>query len=190
MFRDMYNQSLAFCKLWLRILLLAKHKLQELSMNTIAMTPPRRNPITTKVPLDNCLTLTASRAVGGTFAFVVSSFAVQTLSHFVLAADHFASVPFMRAEPIMAMGVGVMLVQGLLLTALFSRFGRASSSPRDALLFGLGMGLFLGAYIAIVEPAKYMVPSIGNWIAVEGLAATAQFVLFGLGLGFVFRKDS
>jgi hypothetical protein len=134
------------------------------------------------------LALSPGRAVAGTAAFVVASFVVQAVSHFVVAADHFATVPFMRTEPIMAMGVGTMLVQGLLLTWLFSRFARAETLSRDALSFALAMGAFLGMYIAVVEPAKYAVPSIGNWMAVEGLAAAVQFGLFGLGLRLVFRR--
>ncbi len=134
------------------------------------------------------LALNPARLAGGTAAFVVASFVVQSLSHFVFAADHFAAVPFMRAEPIMAMGVGTMLFQGALLTWVFSRFGRAETVGRDAIGYALAMGGFLGAYIAVVEPAKYAVPSIGSWVAVEGVAAMVQFALFGLGLRLVFRR--
>lgn len=133
------------------------------------------------------LALNPSRIAGGTAAFVAASFSVQALSHFVLAADHFAEVPFMRPEPIMAMGVGTMLVQGALLTGVFSRFGRTETLTRDVATYALAMATFLGAYIAIVEPAKYAVPSIGSWVAVEGVAALVQFALFGLGLRLVFR---
>jgi hypothetical protein len=152
-------------------------------MNTATLNTPLQQNTPT-----NSLSLSAGRAVGGTFAFIVASFLVQSLSHFVLAADHFASITFMRPEPIMAMGVGTMVVQGLLLTWLFSRVGRPETLTRDALGFALSVGAFLGAYIAVVEPAKYMVPSISSWMAVEGLAATVQFVLFGLGLRLVFRN--
>ena len=133
------------------------------------------------------LALNPARITAGTAAYVAASFVVQALSHFVFAADHFAAVPFMRPEPIMAMGVGTMLVQGALLTGVFGRFGRAETLARDAIAYALAMGAFLGAYIAIVEPAKYAVPSIGSWIMVEGLAALVQFILFGLGLRLVFR---
>lgn len=133
------------------------------------------------------LTLTRTRTAGGTFAFVAATFLVQATSHFVLAADHFAAVPFMRLEPILAMGVGTMLVQGLVLTWAFSRVGRVETVTRDALAFAMAMGVFLGGYIAVVEPSKYAVPSIGTWMIVEGLAASVQFLLFGLGLRFVFR---
>ncbi len=133
------------------------------------------------------LNLTPTRLAVGTGTFVACTFVVQALSHFVLAADHFAAVSFMRSEPILAMGVGTMVVQGLLLTWAFSKFGRAETLTRDALAFALAMGAFLGGYIAVVEPSKYAVPSIGGWIAVEGIAATGQFLLYGLGLRSVFR---
>lgn len=131
-----------------------------------------------------------ARLAQGTLAFVSASFLVQALSHWVIAADHFASVPFMRREPIVPLGLATMLVQGALLTAVFRRFARRESLARDALRFAGGMGVFLGAYIAVVEPSKYAVPSIAGWVAVEGLAAATQFLLFGAGLWLVFRREA
>ena len=49
-----------------------------------------------------------------------------------------------------------------------------------ALLFAWGAGVFLVSYLALVEPAKYAVPSVGAWLAVEAGAGFVQFTLFGL----------
>ena len=38
-------------------------------------------------------------------AFMIISFGVQGLSHFVINVDHFAGISFMRPEPILPIGV-------------------------------------------------------------------------------------
>jgi len=41
------------------------------------------------------------------------------------------------------------------------------------------------SYIALAEAAKYTVPSVSRWIAVEALAGAVQFTVWGLLLGLV-----
>ena len=60
------------------------------------------------------------RLIIGSLTFVFSSFLVQALSHFVINTDHYASIGFLRAEPIMALGIITMIIQGLILTYLYS----------------------------------------------------------------------
>src|SRR6266705_2298292 len=54
-------------------------------------------------------------------AYLVATFATQALSHFVLNVEHYAAVTFMRAEPIFAFGVASMVIQGTILSYLYSR---------------------------------------------------------------------
>ncbi len=49
------------------------------------------------------------------------------------------------------------------------------------------VGAFIVSYIALAEPAKYYVPSIPLWIAVEGGVGFVQFTLAGLLLGLAHR---
>ena len=126
-------------------------------------------------------------------AFVFASFVVQALSHFVLNMAHYSSIPFMRAEPIMPLGLLVMAIQGIVLAYLFNAFlshepFSKQSVMKSALLFALLMGAFLGAYIALVEPAKYEVPAVGSWIAVEASASLVQFLIFGFLLGLIHKE--
>ena len=121
-------------------------------------------------------------------AFVIVSFIAQGLSHFVINVRHFAAIPFMRQEPVMAFGVAVMLVQGLLLSVLYARTFGQHSTVRHGVEFALIMGLFLVSYIALVEPSKYLAPSIPSWIAVEGTVGFVQFAVFGLLLGHIHTR--
>lgn len=129
------------------------------------------------------------KSVGLTIlAFIFASFLVQALSHFVINTSHYAGISFMRTEPIIPMGILVMVVQGTLLGFLFPLIRFNGSVMSNALKFSLLIGLFLASYIAIVEPSKYTVPSIGTWMIVEASASFFQFLIFGLLLGLIHKK--
>ncbi len=124
----------------------------------------------------------------GTLAFVVVSFVVQASNHFVISREHYAGISFMRKEPIMALGIFTMLLQGAILSYLFSFFYKNGETLMQGLKYGLLMGAFLGSYIVLVEPGKYTVPSVSAWIAVEGIASLLQFSLFGITLGAIYKR--
>lgn len=120
-------------------------------------------------------------------AFVAVSFATQALSHFVINKAHYETLTFERTEPIMWMGILVMLIQGGLLTWLYSKLVDTFPGVWGGVGFALIMGVFLASYIAVVEPAKYQVPSVGDWFRVEASVSFVQFSTFGLLLGFIHK---
>lgn len=128
------------------------------------------------------------KIVLGTVAYVVISFVLQALNHFVVNKAHYSSIPFMRAEPIMALGIFTMILQGVILSYVFLTLHKAGATKSEGLSYGLLMGLFLGSYIALVEPSKYVAPSVSSWIAVEGMASLLQFGVFGVMLATINKK--
>ena len=80
-----------------------------------------------------------------------------------------------------------MLIQGSILSYLYVRLDDQQRSFRHAVSFGWLTGGILVSYIALAEAAKYAVPAIGSWMAVEATAGLAQFTLYGLLLGLVYR---
>ena len=120
-------------------------------------------------------------------AYGVATFVTQALSHFVVNKSHYAGVAYLRPDPIFPLGVAAMLIQGSILSYLYVRLGDQQRSFRHAVSFGWVTGGFLVSYIALTEAAKYAVPAIGSWIAVEATAGLAQFTLYGLLLGLVYR---
>ena len=121
-------------------------------------------------------------------AYVVVTFGVQGASHFAVFAAHYAAIPIMRAEPIIAMGLGSMLIQGVLFALLFPTFQRGGDSVWDGVKFSWALGGFLASYIVLGEAGKYAIPSIASWIAVEGSVAFVQYTLFGVLLGLIHRR--
>lgn len=121
-------------------------------------------------------------------AYVVTTFAVQGASHFAINAGHYAAIPIMRAEPVIAMGLVSMLIQGILFALLFPAFRRDSVGVWDGVKFSWALGGFLASYIVLGEAGKYVIPSIASWIAVEVSVAFVQYTLFGVLLGLIHRR--
>ncbi len=122
-------------------------------------------------------------------AYLVATFVTQALSHFVVNVEHYAAVTFMRAEPIFALGVASMVIQGTIFSYLYSRMSAQRRSIGHSVGFSWLVGGALVSYIALAEPAKYPVPSVASWMTVELLAGLVQFSAFGVLLGFVYRRQ-
>jgi hypothetical protein len=123
-------------------------------------------------------------------AYVVCTFGVQGMSHFVINVDHFAAMTIMRAEPVIPMGILSMLIQGTLFALLFPVFNRDGRALRNGVVFSLALGAFLASYIGLAEAGKYAIPSIPSWIAVELSTAAVQFSAFGVLLGRIHRQPA
>ena len=122
-------------------------------------------------------------------AFVLATFLTQAASHFGVNAEHYRAVAHLRAQPIFPLGILAMLIQGSVLSYLYDRTRFARQSVQGAIQFAWLAGGFLVSYIALAEAAKYRVPQIGSWIAVEAIAGFAQFTIYGILLGLIHRKS-
>jgi hypothetical protein len=120
-------------------------------------------------------------------AYVVATFAVQATSHFLINTSHYAGVTYMRKDPIFALGILSMLIEGSVLAYLYSALPKTPNWLADGLKFGWLIGAFAVGYIGLAEAAKYQVPSIGSWVLVESLTAFAQFTIYGVLVGFIQR---
>jgi hypothetical protein len=129
-----------------------------------------------------------NRHILSVLAFVVASFAVQATSHFAINTRHYAAVTFMRSEPIFPLGVLSMLLEGAVLSYIYSLIPRSQNWLADGLRFGWLVAVFAAGYAALADAAKYQVPAIGSWILVESLSTFIQYTIFGVLLGFIQRK--
>ena len=125
--------------------------------------------------------------ITGTLVFIVVSFAAQSISHFAINADHYSTISFMRAEPIFILGFLTMIMQGIVVSYLFLIYSKNEFTWTKGLAYGLILSAFFVSYPALVEPAKYKVPSIGSWILVEATVGVIQFGLIGIMLSVSFQ---
>ncbi len=114
--------------------------------------------------------------------YIAATFATQATSHFAIFSEHYAAVAHIKAEPIFVLGFTSMIIQGAVVSFVFanSRFG--GRSLFDAIKFAWLFGAFLVSYIALAEAAKYSVPSVSSWIAVEIAVSFVQFTLVGVAM--------
>lgn len=122
-------------------------------------------------------------------AYVVATFGTQAVSHFGVNAAHYAAVTYLRAQPIFALGVLAMLIQGCISTYVYAQVPEAGRSIGHAVRFAWLVGGILVSYEALAEAAKYSVPSVSSWIAVELAAGFVQFTLYGALLGWAHRPQ-
>lgn len=123
-------------------------------------------------------------------AYVITTFAVQGGSHFAVNAEHYAAISIMRSQPVVAMGIASMVIQGLIFAFLFPTFNRGGNPVRNGIAFAWAIGGFLASYIALGEAGKYSIPSIPSWLAVEASVALVQFTVFGALLGLLHRRSA
>jgi hypothetical protein len=119
--------------------------------------------------------------------YVFATFGTQATSHFVVFSQHYVTVTFLKADPIFALGFLSAVIQGVILSYAFANSRFAGQSLIHAVRFTWLFGAFLVSYIALAEAAKYNVPDVPSWIAVETGVGFVQFTLAGLFLGLAHR---
>ncbi len=120
--------------------------------------------------------------------YILATFGAQATSHFLLFTKHYAEVPYIKQEPIFALGFLSMILQGTVLSVVYANSRFATKSLFDAVKLAWLFGVFLGSYIALAEAAKYAVPDVVTWIGVEFLVGFVQFTGAGVLLGFAHRR--
>ena len=127
------------------------------------------------------------RHILSVLGYVFASCVTQMTSHFVIFAQHYATVTHLRSQPIFQLGFTTMIIQGATLSCVFANSRFAGRSLIDALRFAWLVGASFVSYTAFGEAAKYTVPSITSWIAVEVSVGFVQWTLVGLFLGLAHR---
>ncbi len=120
--------------------------------------------------------------------YIIATFLTQATSHFALFSKHYAEVTYIKPEPIFVLGFSSMIIQGSILSFIFSRSRFYEKSVFDAVKLSWLFGFFLVSYIGLAEAAKYAVPNVTKWIGVEFLVGFAQFTLAGLFLALAHKK--
>ena len=125
----------------------------------------------------------------GAVAYLLVTFPLAFVWHLVVFKAVYDELGiFNRAEPIVALGFVVILIQGLLLSYAFPVFYRGGSAVKAGLRFGLLTGAFLWSSQVVAAAAKHEVSSISTWLAIETAYVALQFTLVGLALGWVYRR--
>jgi hypothetical protein len=127
-----------------------------------------------------------------TLGYVVPTFILGFVWHLVLFKDVYdAFGVYNRPDPIIPLGLGTMVLQGLLLAWLYSRAvdAGAARSRRDALVFQLVIGLFFVSGTIVALAAKAQISNLPGWFAYNFAFSALQFGIAGAVFGQVFHAE-
>ena len=123
----------------------------------------------------------------GAIAYLLVTFPLAFVWHLVAFKGIYDRLGiFNREEPIVALGFLVILIQGFLLSYVYSVFHRGGSPVKEGLKFGLLMGVFLWSSQVVAAAAKHQVASLPLWLTIETAYFAIQFTLVGLAIGLVY----
>jgi hypothetical protein len=126
----------------------------------------------------------------GTLAFLISSFVIQGLLGFALAGEYFESISIFRNPPIMYLAVTQTIVTGIAFAILYPMTNLHGTPILRGLKFGLLIAIIVVPFVALDLPARFMIPSMGTWILVQGVLGIIHYAIAGILIGLIYGKDT
>ena len=126
----------------------------------------------------------------GFAAYLLPTFPIAFVWHLVLFEQKYHALRIYRDEPVIALGLASMVIQGAVFSWLFPRvFPRPSGSfLRDGLLYGLGIGLLSWSFTTLALAAKNVMTSVPDYLLLETAFTILQFVVVGPMIALAWRK--
>jgi hypothetical protein len=126
----------------------------------------------------------------GVVAYVLLTIVLGVVWNLFLFQDTYNAIsgPGRRTSPIMPLGISSMLLEGVALSLLFSRFFQGPIPVRDGVVLALLIGAFSMGYAAFVVPAKFAVTQVWKYAALELAFGVLHFGAVGALFSFIFRR--
>ncbi|MBA2400713.1 MAG: hypothetical protein H0V72_18815 [Bradyrhizobium sp.] len=94
-----------------------------------------------------------------------------------------------RDEPVIAFGLGSMIIQGTIFSWLFPRvFPQSSGFLKNGLLYGLGAGLLSWSFTTLSVAAKNIMASVPDFVLLETAFTILQFAIVGPLIALAYRS--
>lgn len=124
----------------------------------------------------------------GTIGYLVITFPLAYVWHLVAFKTTYDRLGYIsRDEPIIAFGFGAILLQGILLSAIYPQLCRGKSLVAGALTFLGVMGGYHWTAHVLAAAAKQKIEPLTTWFFIETTYLAIQFTLGGFWLAFVNR---
>lgn len=96
---------------------------------------------------------------------------------------------FQRAEPIMALGIAAILIQGLVIGYLYPFYNKGDFNPiLRGIQFNLIIGLMTYTAMGFATAAKFQIAPVSQFLIYHSVFQALQFIMTGAALGFIFRQ--
>ena len=123
----------------------------------------------------------------GTIAYTVCTFSLAVGWHVFLFKERYEAFGYFEGEPDFLLGLLTIVLQGVLLSALFPMLKSEGTTFRRGIKFALITGAFFWTSHVLAFVAKQRVPGVSVFIGMETAYLLIQFGLFGLIIGVIHR---
>ncbi|RHX87371.1 DUF1761 domain-containing protein [Leptospira stimsonii] len=121
--------------------------------------------------------------------YLIPTFLLGASWHFLFFHELYDSFGiYNRKDPIIPLGFGSMLIQGIVLAYLFPFYNTKGNSIRRGIQFSLILGVFLYSITTLANAAKIEINSISLWFAIQAVFHLIQFTVAGFFLGLVYKN--
>ncbi len=125
----------------------------------------------------------------GTTAYTLGTFTLAVVWHVLLFGDRYRSFGYFDGEPSFVIGFVTILLQGVILSALFPMVKLSGTSILRGIKFSFLLGAFFWTSHVLAFIAKQSVQSVELFVTMETVYLALQFGLFGLLIGTIYRAD-
>ncbi|MCY3713584.1 MAG: hypothetical protein OXH02_09870 [Gemmatimonadetes bacterium] len=133
--------------------------------------------------------INARKLILGTAAYTVCTFSLAVGWHVLLFQERYQSFGYFEGEPDFLLGLLTIVLQGVLLSALFPMLKAEGTSFRRGIKFAFIAGAFFWTSHVLAFVARQKVPEVSAFIWMETAYLLVQFGLFGLILGVIYRGE-
>ncbi|MCI0612170.1 hypothetical protein L0244_04190 [bacterium] len=123
----------------------------------------------------------------GTLVYTAVTFPIAVVWHVTLFKDLYQSFGYFAREPNFVLGLLSIVIQGVLLSWLFPLVRLSGTSVKRGLKFIAIVGPFFWTSHVLAFVAKQAFVDATLFVAMETGYLTAQFGVFGLLLGLIYR---
>lgn len=110
-------------------------------------------------------------------AYLLPTFPLGYLWHLNWFHARYEELQMFRADVIIPMGLGSMLIQAVLYAALYPRLFAGRSWARGALGFGLTFGPLAWSLAVLPVAAKYRMASVADFVALESAFTVVHYLV-------------
>lgn len=100
------------------------------------------------------------------------------------------SITIMRPSPIVYLSMSATILTGLAISMLYPITNISGTPVLRGLKFGFLTGLIMIPFVAMDVPGRFMIPSVGTWILLQGILGMVHSSVAGALIGLIFGKDT
>jgi hypothetical protein len=130
------------------------------------------------------------RTATGTAAYTLVTFPLAVVWHVLMFEEQYRRFGYFDGEPSFALGLLTIVIQGLLLSAMYPRFRTAGPAIVRGLTFAAVIGAFFWTSHVLAFIAKQTLQSPSLFVVMETFYLLLQFGIFVVLIGLVYRSES